>query len=67
MKQVDRVGAGVLDEHATGVAFDEVGGSDIEMVCRQQSGLVVAHAGDGEPADGPRVAAQAGLRDSGRH
>ena len=59
VEEVDRLGDGVLDDHAAGVAVDEVGGLGVELVGEQQGGLVVAELADGDLADRIGVVAQA--------
>ena len=48
MEEVDRLGDGVLDDHAAGVAVDQVGRLGVELVGKQEGGLVVAEVGDGD-------------------
>ena len=59
MEEVDGLGAGVLDEHAAGIAVDQRGDGFVELVGEQQDGLVVADVGDSDLADLAGIVGQA--------
>ena len=51
VEEVDRIGDGVFDQHAPGIAVDEGGGRRVELVGEQQGGFVVAQVADRDLAD----------------
>ncbi len=53
MWKKDRVGQGVLDEHAVGVARDQLGGGGLAVVGHQDGGFVVAKILNSELAEAP--------------
>ena len=68
MKEVDSVGDGVLDQHAAGVAVDQVGYGLLGAVGEQQDGLVVAEVAHRDLAHFARAEAGQGnalLQDEG--
>ncbi len=58
VEEVDRIGDGVLDHHAAGIAVDQGGDRAVHLVGQQQGGLLVAEVGDGDLADRLGVAAE---------
>ena len=58
VEEVNRLGDGILDHHAPGVAVDQVRGPGLQLVGEQQGGPLAAQVGDGQLADGDGVAAQ---------
>ena len=50
MEEADRIGERILDEHALGVAGDEVLGSRACVIGQQDGRLIVAEIGDEELA-----------------
>ncbi len=61
VEEVDRLGDGILDQHAAGIAVDQPGRRFVLLVGDQQGGLVVAEIGDGDLADGVGIVLQSGL------
>ena len=60
MEKVDRLGDGVLDDHAPGIAVDQPGGRFALLVGEQQGGLAVAEIRDGELADRAGIVLEGG-------
>ena len=58
VEEVDGVFDGVFDEHAPGVAVDEVGGAFVHLVGDQEGGLVMAQVADGQLSHRMGVVAQ---------
>jgi hypothetical protein len=52
MEEAHGIGERVLDEHALGVAGDEIAGGRICVIGEQDGGLIVAEIGDEELAVG---------------
>ena len=55
VEEVDGIGDGVLDQHAAGIAVDQLARGGAELVGEQQGGLVVAEVADGDLADGDGI------------
>ena len=55
VEEVDSVLDAILDEHAPGVAGDQLGGAALELVGQEEGGFFVAEVHDGDLADGFRV------------
>ena len=61
VEEIHRLGDGVLDHHAPGVAVDQLRGLGPQLVGDQQRRLLVAEVGDGQLLDLDRIAAQLDL------
>ena len=53
VEEVDAVRDGVFDDHALGVAADELEGRALQLIGQQQRRLLVTQIGDGDLTDRP--------------
>src|SRR6266446_8827221 len=58
VEEIDAVGDAVFDDHALGVALNQLGSGAAQLVGQQEGGLLMAEIGNDDLAEGPGVAGQ---------